>query len=392
MATGSSRPFRGARVTSTSRHVGEAERGSALWVRPLGSLEARVVLGTEGVSETSYPFWSVDGAQIAYRTARALERVNVTGGLTNTIVDGVSFYRHLLYKATNVDWRKGAIYVGSLDPEERPLRLLEASRALYVEPGYIVYSQESALYARKFDAARLEFTGPPAQIADDVFYRDSIDTSAFDAAGPTLIYRAVAKDEPPLPLLWVDRDGATTTAASPPLAPRNFRLSPDARKILYDEGSPPDVWILDLERGARTRVTSNPQAERGALWSPDGRSIVFDAHREGGRAIYEKRADSALPEKLLLAAGAHNVAVTDWSDDGRFIIFEQDSCPGCDMDIWVLPTSAWRSQRNRPSRSARRFASRKRPRPFSGTSLATVSGCCGPPASPSAPKGPSRSP
>ena len=47
--------------------------------------------------------------------------------------------------------------------------------------------------------------------------------------------------------------------------------------------------MLDLERGARMRVTSNPQADRGAVWSPDGASIVFDAHREGGRAIYEKR-------------------------------------------------------------------------------------------------------
>ncbi len=372
-------------------YIGDAERGSALWIRPLGSLEARVVLGTEGLSEKSYPFWSANGAEIAYRTAHTLERVDVAGGLTTTIVDGLSFYRrgawgadgtilygtekviyrvsaaggepvpvttldpvagetahsapqflpggkHLLYKATNVDWRKGAIYVASLDPEERPRRLLEASRAIYVEPGYIVYSQERALYARKFDARALELTGPPVQIADDLVYGDSIDTSAFDVAGQTLIYRAIAKEARPLPLLWVNRDG-TTTAASPVLAPRNFRLSPDSRKIVYDEGSPPDVWILDLERGARTRLTSNPQAERGALWSPDGGSIVFDAHREGGRAIYEKRADSALPEKLLLAAGAHDVAVSDWSPDGRFIVYERDSCVGCDRDIWVLPRS-----------------------------------------------------
>jgi DNA-binding winged helix-turn-helix (wHTH) protein/Tol biopolymer transport system component len=373
-------------------YIGEAERSSALWVRPLDSLEARVVPGTERVNSASYPFWSADGGEIAYRTAFGLERVSLAGGLANTIVDDIKFYRraawgadgtilyateklvhrvpvaggesvavttldaaageeahsspqflpdgkHFLYKATNVDWRKGAIYVGSLDREESPLRLLEASRALYVEPGYIVYSQESALYARGFDAERLEFTGRPVQIADDVYYRDTLDSSAFDAAGQTLIYRAVAKDQRPLPLLWVDRDGITTTAASPPLAPGDFRLSPDARRIVYDEGSPPDIWILDLESGARTRVTSSPQAERGALWSPDGSSIVFDAHREGGRALYERRADGALPEKLLLAAGAHNVAVSDWSDDGRFIIFEKDSCLGCDSDIWVLPRS-----------------------------------------------------
>jgi hypothetical protein len=31
------------------------------------------------------------------------------------------------------------------------------------------------------------------------------------------------------------------------------------------------------------------------------------------------------------------VRVTDWSKDGRFVIFEKDSCIGCDFDIWVLP-------------------------------------------------------
>jgi serine/threonine-protein kinase len=176
------------------------------------------------------------------------------------------------------------------------------------------------------------------QLADDVFYHDSMDTSAFDVAGRTLIYRAVARGQPHLPLLWVARDGTITAAASS-LTPDDFRLSPDGRKIVYDEGAPPDVWILDLERGTRTRVTSNSQAESGALWSPDGTSIAFDADWDGGNAIYEKRADGGLPEKLLFDAGAHNVAVTDWSADGQYIIFEKDSCVGCDKDIWILPRS-----------------------------------------------------
>ena len=372
-------------------YVGDGEHGTALWVRPLDSLDAAIVPSAVGVTEASYPFWSPDGGEIAHRTLHRLERVNLAGGLANTIVDDITLYRrgswgtdgtilygteevihrvpaaggesvpvttldaaggeqthsspqflpdgkHFLYKATNIDWRKGAIYVGSLDRNERAMRLLEASRALYVEPGYLIYSIENALYARRFDAERLELVGQPVQLADDVFYRDTMDTSAFDAAGQTLIYRAVAKEQP-LPLLWVDRDGTTTTAMAPPVAPGDFRLSPDARRILYDEGTPPDVWMLDLERGARMRVTSNPQAEQGAVWSPDGGSIAFVTHGEGGRAIYEKRADGARPERLLLAAGAHHVRVTDWSADGRFIIFEQDACIGCGFDVWVLPTS-----------------------------------------------------
>lgn len=372
-------------------YVGENDVGTAIWLRSLDSAEPRLLQGTEGVTETAYPFWSPDGRELAFRSGRDLKRIDVGTGAVSTILDTVRLFRrgawgpdgtilyatdevihrvsaaggesipitqldagtgeichsapqflpdgkHFLYKANNVDLRKGGIYVGSLDGSEARVRLLDASRAVYVEPGYILYAKEHALYARAFDAERLEFTGPSVLMADDVFHRDNLDTSAFDAAnGGTLIYRAVAKQGPSSPLLWVDRAGATAVA-SPPLASTDFRLSPDGRRIVFDEGNPPDVWILDLERGARTRVTSNPQVDHSAVWSPDGASVAFGAERDGGRAIYAKRADGAVPERLLLDAGAHNVAVTDWSADGRFILFQKDTCIGCDFDVWVLPT------------------------------------------------------
>jgi Tol biopolymer transport system component len=76
------------------------------------------------------------------------------------------------------------------------------------------------------------------------------------------------------------------------------------------------------------RLTDAPQVDHNAVWSPDGAWIAFDSHREGSRQIYVERADGAVPERMLLDVGPHDVRVTDWSADGRFIIFQRDSCIG----------------------------------------------------------------
>src|SRR5882672_8002475 len=198
-------------------YVGEAASGSAIWVRTLDSIEARVLPGTEGATETAYPFWSRDGRFVVYRVGSQIERVDVETGATSVITEGIEGYRrgawgaddtvlvatgdvirrfsanggdgvpitavdeslgeichsapsflpdgrHFLYKATNVNRRSGAIYVGSLDPAEPRKRVLEASRAVYVEPGYLVFARERALFAQPFDATRLELTGSPVRL------------------------------------------------------------------------------------------------------------------------------------------------------------------------------------------------------------------------------------
>lgn len=376
-------------------YVGESERGISIWVRPLDSREAHALPGTEGGgAETEYPFWSPDSRSIAFRTGRQLKRVDVAGGAATTIVEsapsvrrgawgpdgtilfasgdsgaavihrvsaaggesvavtqldsslgeithsGPSFLpdgRHFLYKATNATRRNGAIYIGSLDPNERPIRLLQASRAIYVEPGFLLYTQEETLFARPFDPYRHEFTGAAVQIAGDVLYLEAIDTSAFDASNDgTLIFRRAERGGTQVPLVWVDRSG-TTTAAGQSIAPVDFRLSPDAKRIVFSEGNPPGIWTLDIARGTRTRLTANPQVNHNAIWSPDGSSVAFDWHRDGNLTLYEKRADGADPGRTLLDAGAYEVIATDWSHDGRFIVFEKDPCVACPNDIWVLP-------------------------------------------------------
>src|SRR5262249_25573690 len=61
-----------------------AQRKTALWVRPIGSLAARVLPDTEGAS---FPFWSPDGRFIAFFANGKLRKIDSSGGTSQTICE-----------------------------------------------------------------------------------------------------------------------------------------------------------------------------------------------------------------------------------------------------------------------------------------------------------------
>jgi len=62
-----------------------AGNGSAtLWVRPLASLEAHVLAGTDN---GHLPFWSPDSRQIAFFADGTLKRIPAAGGTVETLCD-----------------------------------------------------------------------------------------------------------------------------------------------------------------------------------------------------------------------------------------------------------------------------------------------------------------
>ena len=64
--------------------VGRADRGSSLWVRPLDSLEAENLAGTEGAQ---YPFWSPDSRYLAFFAEGKLKKIDTTGGPPQTLCE-----------------------------------------------------------------------------------------------------------------------------------------------------------------------------------------------------------------------------------------------------------------------------------------------------------------
>src|SRR5271166_5415564 len=111
----------------------------------------------------------------------------------------------------------------------------------------------------------------------------------------------------------------------PPAAYNRFRLAPDEKVIAFDstdQSSNSDIWVLDSIRGVTSRLTFDPATDNVPMWSPDGLRIVWPSNRGGGYDLYIKSANGTGPEILLIKMGTATGWATDWSKDGRFIIYE----------------------------------------------------------------------
>ena len=200
----------------------DADGKSSLWVRPLDSLQAQPLAGTDGAA---FPFWSPDSRSIGFFAGSKLKRIDASGGPPLTLCDaplprggswsqdGVILFtpsvnvpihrvsssggvatpvttldpsknesthrwpqflpdgRHFIYLAgtpfTSKESSTNAVLMGSLDSKESKLLFHAHSGALYVS-GHILFLRLNTLMAQPFDAEHLELTGDPFPIADPV--------------------------------------------------------------------------------------------------------------------------------------------------------------------------------------------------------------------------------
>jgi Tol biopolymer transport system component len=94
---------------------------------------------------------------------------------------------------------------------------------------------------------------------------------------------------------------------------------------------------MELARGTLTRFTFDPATEVAPIWSPDGTRIVFSSDRDGPMNLYQRAASGAGYDEPLLKSD-NNKGSTDWSADGRFILYQEQN-QKTNFDLWVLPLS-----------------------------------------------------
>ena len=367
-----------------------ADGKALLWTRSLDSLTAQPLAGTE---DPINPFWSPDSRFVGFFTgASKLKRIEFTGGPAQTLADtqgggggtwnrdGTIVYartfgdrlyrvpatggaanpvttldesrketahlwpyflpdgRHFLYLARSVQRGNTGIYVGALDSNERKLLVNADSSPVYAPPGFLLYLRERTLMAQPFDANKLELTGEPFPIAEQVGY-NAVNGRAFFSASETGILAFLSSSAPNTQLVWFDRAGKQLALVGAPAADNGLRLSPDEKRLAVSRLDPQtgsaDIWLIDLARNNPSRFTFDPANETAPVWSPDGSRIVFASNREGVANMYQRLSNGTGNDELLLKS-AQPTGPYDWSQDGKFILFGMISSK-TGSDIWLLP-------------------------------------------------------
>ena len=356
-----------------------------IWLRPLNSLAANPLPGTEG---TFRPFWSPDSRYLAFMAEGKLKKVAVSGGPPEVVCDapsgadgawsssGVILFdgragtdpirrvnaaggipaivipgdsaggvgwptflpgnKHFLY-ASIAAGGDVSVMVGSLDGKPgRPLGL-KGSRVEYSPDGYLLFARDRTLLAQRFDAGGLKLLGEPFPVAQDLPVGGNAQANFSVSTNGVLIYRAVGSLE--ARLVWTDRAGRILSEVAGPADYRAPALSPDGSSVAIrrreTSNSDMDVWIIQPGRGTTTRFTFDPASDGNPVWSPDGSRIAWTSNRGGSEGVWVKASNGAGQDQLFARIG-QNSAVLDWSRDGRYLL-AQAVDPKTSADLYLVP-------------------------------------------------------
>ena len=353
--------------------------GGQLSVRSIGSLVAQALPGT---TDARFPFWSPDGRSVGFFTVDELRIVDLTGSPSRLVVpvafgiggtwneDGVIVFGRVdgglsrvaatggeptpvttIEEGSSHAWPQflpdgdhflflergpGNVRIGSLEGATVSSAVLQTAwPARYASPGYLVYDQNGALVAQRFDPERQALTGDPVRVVDEEVSRDAntagLAFSTSDQGG-----LAFVAGQPTTQVRRLDRTGAELDAVTAPGNYRNPVLAPggEDRVAVERDG---DIWVIDLERGIEERFTFAPGPDIFPIWSPGADRIVFSSLRDTGRGgdLWVKGTAGAEEPQLLLDTDAAKIAY-GWSADGAFVSYmslEQG------FDLMLLPMS-----------------------------------------------------
>jgi Tol biopolymer transport system component len=357
-----------------------ADGKARLYTRLLNQNQVTLLAGTEGAY---FPFFSPDGQSIGFGTGGMLKKISVEGGATVTLCDAPNFrgavwtedgnivaaltnrdvlsrvpaaggtpvpltkftpgeishrWPHLLPDGQTVLFtgnNRAGIYddatidAVSVKTGERKTVRRGGYSPHYIPPaggagsGHLIYQHRSTLFAVPFDPGRLETTGAPAALLEDVNGNIIAGGEFVLAQNGTFVYLP-GKAALGLSISSVDRSGKIEPLYAPLVSFASPRFSPDGKRLAFSSATAEgeDIWVKDLDRDAPSRLSFLPGQNRWPVWTPDGKNIVFRSTNANAPGMYWIRSDGS-GEAQRLTDGKLNETPYSISPDGKRLAFFQ---------------------------------------------------------------------
>jgi len=385
--------FDHATVSPDGRNVAFIAHGAggkqSIWIRPLDSLAARPLAGTDG---TTGLFWSPNGASIGFFAEGKLKRIESAGGAPQVLAnaaaphggawsaDGVILFaptpyspllrvsatggapsavsklapredghmwpaflpdgRHFVFLADASTTPDHSIRLGALDSlESEKLVSPAVTNLAFAAPNWLLFVRAGSLVAQRVNVSKRTLAGDPVPLGEQIAVDDLQHGFDFSVSqSGSLVYRT---GSPETQLSWFDRSGKRLAAVGEPARYGRFELSPDERQIACERLDADlrhgNLWLVDLSRGSTSRLTAGATSDYAPIWSPDGRRVMYGSARTGVADLYEVASGGGSSEKLVLHDSLDKNPMS-WSPDGRFALISIIAA-NTREDISVLPLS-----------------------------------------------------
>ena len=235
-----------------------------------------------------------------------------------------------------------------LDPKTgKAQRLFEnASHAVYLPSGHIVFSRGTVLMAAPFDLLKLAVTGNLTALPSSVRTATSWSNGVFGLSNDgTLVFAPGGRLGTDRKLVTIDPSGRVTrfvaderSYETPPNTSRDGRY---VAVVISNTKGTYETWVAEADRPGLRRVLVLPDADcDNPVWAPDGRRLAYQrTARDKDDGIYLQRADGGgSPQTILLDESSEvSFAPTSFSPDGSGIIATKNA--GGKSDMLFVPIS-----------------------------------------------------
>jgi Tol biopolymer transport system component/predicted Ser/Thr protein kinase len=374
--------------------VVDRQGNSILWLRALDSDTAHELPGTEGAGNS---VWSPDSHSLAFTSEDKLKKLDISGGLPDTLCDLKGMYpyswgangtlllgndldttgpgpihvislddcrlqpatkwdrsrydfghewpyflpdgRHFLYAGLRTDKRHDVL-LGTAGSFEGEVLVHNASDPRYAQPGYLFFERNGYLFAQPFNLKTFQLSGEPVQVeADQLLFAGLGGKASYDVSrNGVLVFQK--QGDVRNQLMLVDSAGKQIEKLGDTGAFSAARISPDRKQLSVSkfnlQSHLGDLWTFDLRSHNWQRFSfDSAPGEHPGVWGPDGQSIIYAAFANGHETLYRKSVNRSGDSQLLLENN-FDKEPTDWSADGRFLLFSQSDASGAG-DLWVFP-------------------------------------------------------